>query len=70
MKCAQPVYNANKLADILKKIEVLENWLQFSEIKFEKNPTRIPTIKVRILILRLCGSLVQLVGVPWIPRRQ
>ncbi|CAM6120738.1 unnamed protein product [Calypogeia fissa] len=41
----EAVYNTNRLATILKKIEAAENWLQYCEIKYEKNPTKRPTMK-------------------------
>jgi hypothetical protein len=43
----QVVLNANKLAKTVKKIESYENWLQYFEIKYEKNPRKRPIMKVR-----------------------
>jgi hypothetical protein len=42
----QVVLNANKLAKLMKKLEGYENWLQYFEIKHEKNPRRRPIKKV------------------------
>ena len=42
----QVVYNANKLAKLVEKKKSLENWLTYYQNKYDRNPSKIPTIKV------------------------
>ncbi|KAJ7296905.1 hypothetical protein O6H91_Y092800 [Diphasiastrum complanatum] len=39
----QVVYNANKLAKIVKKREAVQNWLDYSQLKYARNPSVRPT---------------------------
>lgn len=41
----QVVYNANKLAKLVDKKKSMENWLTYYQNKYERNPSRKPTIK-------------------------
>ncbi|MQL98343.1 hypothetical protein Taro_031036 [Colocasia esculenta] len=45
----QAVYNANKFAKLVKKKERLQNWLDYNQLKFERNPERRPTRKIGFL---------------------
>lgn len=42
----QAVYNANKFARLVRQRERLQNWLDYSQLKFERNPDKRPTRKV------------------------
>ncbi|XP_074274164.1 CSC1-like protein At4g02900 [Silene latifolia] len=52
----QVVYNANKLADLVDKKKSLKNWLIYYQNKYEKKPSRKPTIKTGFW--GLCGNRV------------
>lgn len=41
----QVVYNANKLAKLVKKKEKLKNWLDYYQIKYSRHPEKRPTTK-------------------------
>ncbi|KAK9705389.1 hypothetical protein RND81_07G052700 [Saponaria officinalis] len=41
----QVVYNANKLASLVDKKKSLGNWLVYYQNKYERKPSRKPTIK-------------------------
>jgi len=43
----QAVYNANKFAKLVKRKKKLKNWLDYYCLKFERNPDKRPTIKVK-----------------------
>ncbi|XP_031377158.1 CSC1-like protein At1g32090 [Punica granatum] len=43
--CHQAVYNANKFAKLSKKRDRLQNWLDYYQLKFERNPNKRPTTK-------------------------
>ncbi|XP_059656942.1 CSC1-like protein At1g32090 [Cornus florida] len=43
--CHQAVYNANKFAKLVKKRERLQNWLDYNQLKSERNPDKRPTKK-------------------------
>ncbi|KAH9297819.1 hypothetical protein KI387_029501, partial [Taxus chinensis] len=50
------VYNANKLAKLVKKKESLKDWLTYNQNKYERNPEKRPTKKKGFL--GLCGERV------------
>lgn len=54
--CHQAVYNANKFAQLVRKRERLQNWLDYNQLKFERNPEKKPTSKTGFL--GLCGKRV------------
>ncbi|KAH0457220.1 hypothetical protein IEQ34_015127 [Dendrobium chrysotoxum] len=39
----QAVYNANRFAKLVRQKERLQNWLDYNQIKFERNPDKRPT---------------------------
>ncbi|KAG0493017.1 hypothetical protein HPP92_006415 [Vanilla planifolia] len=41
----QVVYNANKLAKMVDKKKNMQNWLDFYQLKYERNPSKRPTCK-------------------------
>ncbi|XP_059275565.1 CSC1-like protein At1g32090 [Lycium ferocissimum] len=43
--CHQAVYNANKFAKLVRKRARLQNWLDYNQLKFERNPEKRPTKK-------------------------
>ncbi|KAH6803411.1 early-responsive to dehydration stress protein [Perilla frutescens var. frutescens] len=43
--CHQGVYNAKKFAKLVKKRSKLQNWLDYNQLKFERNPEKRPTSK-------------------------
>lgn len=43
----QVVYNANELQKLVKKKKSKQNWLAYNELRYEKNPTKRPTKKVK-----------------------
>ncbi|CAA0838819.1 CSC1-like protein [Striga hermonthica] len=43
--CHQPVYKAKKFAKLVRKREKLQNWLDYNQLKFERNPNKKPTRK-------------------------
>ncbi|KAK9092012.1 hypothetical protein Syun_026923 [Stephania yunnanensis] len=45
----QVVYNANKLAELVKKKKKMQNWLDYYELKYSRNPSRRPTTKIGFL---------------------
>lgn len=42
----QVVYNANKLAELVKKKKKLQNWLDYYQLKYSRNSSNRPTMKV------------------------
>ncbi|PKU75195.1 DNA-directed RNA polymerase III subunit RPC2 [Dendrobium catenatum] len=52
----QAVYNANRFAKLVRQKERLQNWLDYNQIKFERNPDKRPTSKIGFL--GLCGRRV------------
>lgn len=46
----QGVYNAKKFAKLVKKRSKLQNWLDYNQLKFERNPGKRPTKKVCCLL--------------------
>ncbi|CAH9133023.1 unnamed protein product [Cuscuta epithymum] len=47
--CHQAVYDAGKFAKLVRKRNRLKNWLDYYQIKFERNPDRRPTTKIGFL---------------------
>ncbi|MBA0834993.1 hypothetical protein Goarm_007306 [Gossypium armourianum] len=47
--CHQAVYNANKFASMVRKRDRLQNWLDYNQLKFERNPEKRPTKKIGFL---------------------
>lgn len=47
--CHQAVYNANKFAKLVRKRARLQNWLDYNQLKFERNPGKRPTTKTGFL---------------------
>lgn len=43
--CHQAVYNANKFARLVQKRNRLQNWLDYNQLKFERNPEKRPRRK-------------------------
>ncbi|KAL3330840.1 hypothetical protein AABB24_034591 [Solanum stoloniferum] len=43
--CHQAVYNANKFAKLVRKRDRLQNWLDYNQLKFERNPEKRPITK-------------------------
>ncbi|KAL2234626.1 CSC1-like protein At1g32090 isoform X1 [Sesamum indicum] len=43
--CHQPVYNTKKFAKLVRKRDKLQNWLDYNQLKFERNPNNRPTKK-------------------------
>ncbi|KAF0927884.1 hypothetical protein E2562_036803 [Oryza meyeriana var. granulata] len=43
------VYNANKLADLVEKKKKMQNWLDYYQLKYERNQSRRPTTKTGFL---------------------
>eukprot|EP00262_Sarcandra_glabra_P021318 TRINITY_DN8953_c0_g1_i1.p1 TRINITY_DN8953_c0_g1~~TRINITY_DN8953_c0_g1_i1.p1 ORF type:complete len:769 (+),score=132.72 TRINITY_DN8953_c0_g1_i1:226-2532(+) len=52
----QVVYNANKLAKLVKKKKTMQNWLDYNQIKYTRNPSQRPSRKTGFL--GLCGDRV------------
>ncbi|KAJ8460465.1 hypothetical protein OPV22_033391 [Ensete ventricosum] len=52
----QVVYNANTLAKLVKEKKQMENWLDYYQLKFDRNPSKRPTRKTGFL--GLCGDEV------------
>nr|CAD1834910.1 unnamed protein product [Ananas comosus var. bracteatus] len=52
----QVVYNANKLAKLVKKKKQMQNWLDYYQLKYNRNPSKRPTCKTGFL--GLWGSTV------------
>ena len=46
----QAVYNANKFARLVRKRNRLQNWLDYNQLKFERNPEKRPRRKVDALL--------------------
>jgi len=42
----QAVYNANKFAKLAKRRDRLQNWLDYYQLKFERNPSKRATVRV------------------------
>ncbi|CAI0418751.1 unnamed protein product [Linum tenue] len=47
--CHQAVYNANKFAKLVRKRDRLQNWLDYNQLKYERNPEKRPTRKTGFL---------------------
>ncbi|KAG9447631.1 hypothetical protein H6P81_013759 [Aristolochia fimbriata] len=52
----QVVYNANKLTKLVKEKKSMQNWLDFNQLKYNRNPSQRPTRKMGFL--GLCGEKV------------
>ncbi|XP_008799225.1 calcium permeable stress-gated cation channel 1-like [Phoenix dactylifera] len=52
----QVVYNANKLAQLVKEKKQMQNWLDYYQLKYDRNPSKRPTRKTGFL--GLCGKKV------------
>ncbi|XP_064982553.1 protein OSCA1-like isoform X2 [Musa acuminata AAA Group] len=52
----QVVYNANTLAKLVEEKKQMENWLDYYQLKFDRNPSKRPTRKTGFL--GLCGDKV------------
>ncbi|URE33682.1 hypothetical protein MUK42_13276 [Musa troglodytarum] len=52
----QVVYNANTLAKLVEEKKQMENWLDYYQLKFDRNPSKRPTQKTGFL--GLCGDKV------------
>ncbi|CAN0842995.1 CSC1-like protein At1g32090 [Linum grandiflorum] len=56
----QAVYNANKFAKLVRKRDSLQNWLDYYQLKSERNPEKMPTRKVtsgKLSLWRTTGFL-------------
>ncbi|KAK8520703.1 hypothetical protein V6N12_004632 [Hibiscus sabdariffa] len=47
--CHQAVYNANKFSRLVRKRDRIQNWLDYNQLKFERNPEKRPTNKIGFL---------------------
>ncbi|KAK9699000.1 hypothetical protein RND81_08G146700 [Saponaria officinalis] len=47
--CQQAVYNANKFAKLVRGRERIRNWLDYYQLKLERNPNKRPTCKTGFL---------------------
>lgn len=54
----QVVINANKLAKLVTKKKKMQNWLDYYQVKYSRNDSKRPTMKV--LILNLILNLMSL----------
>ncbi|XP_077247363.1 hyperosmolality-gated Ca2+ permeable channel 1.8-like isoform X1 [Tasmannia lanceolata] len=45
----QAVYNANEFAKLVRQKERLQNWLDYNQLKLERNPEKRPTTKIGFL---------------------
>ncbi|XP_008803557.2 calcium permeable stress-gated cation channel 1-like [Phoenix dactylifera] len=45
----QVVYNANKLAKLVKEKKQMQNWLDYYQLKYDRNPSKRPTAKTGFL---------------------
>ncbi|KAK3433465.1 hypothetical protein EUGRSUZ_D01358 [Eucalyptus grandis] len=52
----QVVYNANKLAELVKKKKKMQNWLDYHQLKYTRNNSKRPLTKTGFL--GLCGNQV------------
>ncbi|XP_010921296.1 calcium permeable stress-gated cation channel 1 [Elaeis guineensis] len=52
----QVVYNANKLAKLVEEKKNMQNWLDYYQLKYDRNPSKRPTRKTGFL--GLCGKKV------------
>ncbi|XP_047320363.1 protein OSCA1-like [Impatiens glandulifera] len=50
----QNVYNANKLANLVEEKKKKQNWLDYYQLKYSRDPTKRPVIKIGFL--GLCGD--------------
>lgn len=48
----QVVYNANKLAKLVNKKEKMQNWLDYYQIKYSRNQSSRPFMKVNGCLLK------------------
>ncbi|KAH9606510.1 hypothetical protein KSS87_018900 [Heliosperma pusillum] len=46
--CQQAVYNANKFAKLVRKRERVQNWLDYYQLKLERNPNKRPKSKLNM----------------------
>lgn len=46
MNTMQVVYNANKLAELVEEKKKMQNWLDYTELKYSRSPSKRPTMKV------------------------
>ncbi|XP_074270248.1 CSC1-like protein At1g32090 [Silene latifolia] len=54
--CQQAVYNAHRFARLVRKRERIQNWLDYYQLKLERNPNKRPNCKIGCL--GLCGRRV------------
>ncbi|CAL9063637.1 calcium permeable stress-gated cation channel 1-like [Musa acuminata AAA Group] len=52
----QVVYNANKLSKLVKKKKQMQNWRDYYQLKYDKDPSKRPAVKTGFL--GLCGEKV------------
>ncbi|THU63394.1 hypothetical protein C4D60_Mb01t15300 [Musa balbisiana] len=52
----QVVYNANKLSKLVKKKKQMQNWRDYYQLKYDKDPSKRPEVKTGFL--GLCGEKV------------
>ncbi|KAG1368156.1 Calcium permeable stress-gated cation channel 1 [Cocos nucifera] len=52
----QVVHNANKLAKLIEEKKQMQNWLDYYQLKYDRNPSKRPTAKTGFL--GLCGKKV------------
>ncbi|KAL4363926.1 hypothetical protein GQ457_04G024490 [Hibiscus cannabinus] len=50
----QVVYNANKLSELVNERKKIQNWLDFYQNKYQRNPSKRPSIKAIFLFCTIC----------------
>lgn len=48
----QVVYNANKLSELVNKKKKMRNWLDFYQLKYSRNQSKKPSLKVFVAITK------------------
>ncbi|KAJ7550513.1 hypothetical protein O6H91_07G104400 [Diphasiastrum complanatum] len=66
----QVVYNANKLAKIVKKREAVQNWLDYSQLKYARNPSVRPTRRAAAERERVLGDEKAIMPVAFVSFRR
>jgi hypothetical protein len=67
--CLQVVYNANELSNLVNKKKKMKNWLDYYQIKYSRNQSRKPSLKVFIAKGVLLKSPVSFIFSPSLPSR-
>lgn len=59
----QVVINANKLAKLVKEKKSKQNWLDYYQLKYSRNPSQRPMRKVLLCVLQYCLSNLSLASI-------